>query len=298
MEISSRDVHEKQFHDAWRGYNQEEVDDFLDRVAEVLERVGRVNESLRMRVSELDRIVAKNRENEAVLKKTLVSAQKAAEDALSNAKARAEKLITEADERVKKANEEARERVKAANEEARERVQTAKEEARERVRAAEEEARTRAEDARKQHADKTRELESSIEQLTTYENELKQRLRAFLKDEIKTLDALSSKASIITRAEPDNSQPPGNHRAEPEEEPEQPEEAQQLRPPQHLHAAPATSYRERESARPSRQAGEPRQIHPEPVDDAPETVVRRRRPVEEPHSRRGIRGFFWGGDQG
>ena len=38
MDVSARNIHEKQFHDAWRGYSQEEVDDFLDRVAETLDR--------------------------------------------------------------------------------------------------------------------------------------------------------------------------------------------------------------------------------------------------------------------
>ena len=263
MDLSARDVHEKQFHDAWRGYNQEEVDDFLDKVAAVVDRLQRENDSLRSRISDLDQVVVKSREAESMLKKTLVSAQKAAEDALQTAKARAEQLIGEADERMKRANEEARER----------------------VRAAEEEARRKTEVAERKREEKTAELDSSIERLTAYEKELKKRLRAFLEDEIKTLDALNQKRVSTVQPKGDDQEPPDAR------------QAQQPRPSgQRLHAAPASSYRERESARPSpRQQPEPRGARPEPVDEMPEPAARRRRPAEDPqHRRGGLRGFFWG----
>jgi DivIVA domain-containing protein len=286
MDLTARDVHEKQFHDAWRGYNQEEVDDFLDKIAEALDRLRRENDSLRSRISDLDQVVATSRDTESMLKKTLVSAQKAAEDALQNAKARAEQLITEADERMQRANEEARERVRAAEEEARERVS-----------AAEEEARRKRADAERERAEKTRALDSSIDQLSTYESELKQRLRAFLEGEIKSLDELTEKQ----RSAPARSEPRPEPRPEPRAEPRQQQQSPQPAPSgQRLHAAPASSYREREAARPTpRQQPEPRTIRADSADEGPDPVVRRRRPPEETQPRRGgLRGFFWGGDQG
>ena len=268
MDLTAREVHEKQFHDAWRGYNQEEVDDFLDKIAEAIDRLRRENDSLRARISDLDQVVATSRDTESMLKKTLVSAQRAAEEALQTAKARAEQLITEADERVKRANEEARERVLAA----------------------EEEAKRRSADAEREHAQKTRALDSSIDQLSTYESELKQRLRAFLESEIKSLDALTEKQRSAARAE---------QRPDPRPEPRDSQQQEQPRPSgQRLHAAPASSYRERETARPvQRQQAEPRPVRPDSVEDPADPVVRRRRPAEETHPRRGLRGFFWGGDQ-
>jgi cell division initiation protein len=268
MDLTPREIHEKQFHDAWRGYNQEEVDDFLDKIAEAVERLRRENDSLRSRISDLDQVVAASRDTESMLKNTLVSAQRAAEEALQNAKARAEQLISAADERVQRANEEARQRVLAA----------------------EEEARRKSADAEREHAQKTRELDSSIDQLTTYEAELKQRLRAFLESEIKSLTALTDKEKPS----------PAPARSEPRPTQQQPDpQPQQSRPPaQRLHAAPATSYREREGARPvPRPQPEARPTRAEPFEDAADPVVRRRRPAEE-QPRRGLRGFFWGGDQG
>jgi cell division initiation protein len=284
MELTPRDIHEKQFHDAWRGYNQEEVDDFLDRVAESVERLHRENESLRKRISDLDQVVAHARETESMLKKTLVSAQKAAEDSLTTAKTRAEKLITEAEERVKKANEEARERVKAAEEEARERVKAATEEAKQRVKAAEEEAQRKSDEAKEKHEVKTKQLDSSIEKLVAYEAELKENLRSFLKKSIKALDELSSK-DLPAHQRPD---------LQPERVRPQPAPASS-NAPQRLHAAPASSYWESENARPpDRTQAEPRAARPDRIEEV-DPAMRRRRGADE-HPRRGIRGFFWGGE--
>ena len=261
MDLTARDVHEQQFHDAWRGYNQEEVDDFLDKLAEVLDRLRRENESLRSRIADLDQVVATSRDTEAMLKKTLVSAQKAAEEALNNAKARAEQLITEAEERVKNANEQARER----------------------VRTAEEEARRKSEEAERAHAEKTRALDSSIGELAAHEAELKKRLRAFLEEEIQSLDALTEQERS-PRAESSEVKAPQ----------EQPRPA-----PQRLHAAPAGTYREREAPRQAQRPQSEQRVPRADLDDAGEPMVRRRRPVaDEPHHRRGLRGFFWGGDEG
>jgi cell division initiation protein len=286
MELTPRDIHEKQFHDAWRGYNQEEVDDFLDRVAEAVERLHRENDSLRKRISDLDQVVAHARETESMLKKTLVSAQKAAEDSLTTAKTRAEKLITEAEERVKKANEEARERVKAAEEEARERVKAATEEAKQRVKAAEEEARRKSDEAKEKHEVKTKQLDSSIEKLVSYESELKENLRAFLKKSIKALDEIGNNKELPAHQRPD---------LQPERPRPQPEPADTNTPPQRLHASPASTYWERESVRPAeRQQAEPRPARADRMEET-DPVMRRRRGPEE-HPRRGIRGFFWGGE--
>ena len=54
MDVTPKDINEKQFSDAWRGYNQEEVDDFLDRVAEAVETTQRESEALRERNLELE----------------------------------------------------------------------------------------------------------------------------------------------------------------------------------------------------------------------------------------------------
>ncbi|MDQ4126028.1 MAG: DivIVA domain-containing protein, partial [Actinomycetota bacterium] len=168
MDLTARDIHEKQFHDAWRGYNQEEVDDFLDRVAEVLDRVQRENATLQARVTELDSAVAASRDTEEMLKKTLVSAQQAAEEAISTAKAKASDLITEAEERARRSIEEANERVQTA----------------------EAEARRKTLEAEREHERRRTELDANIERLQGLENELKQRIKGFLDQQAQALQGL------------------------------------------------------------------------------------------------------------
>lgn len=168
MDLTARDIHEKQFHDAWRGYNQEEVDDFLDRVAEVLDRVQRENATLQTRVNELDSAVSASRDTEEMLKKTLVSAQQAAEEAISTAKAKASDLITEAEDRARRSIEEANERVQNA----------------------EAEARRKTLEAEREHERRRAELDANIERLQGLENELKNRIKGFLDQQAQALQGL------------------------------------------------------------------------------------------------------------
>jgi cell division initiation protein len=168
MELSARDIHEKQFHDAWRGYNQEEVDDFLDRVAEVVDVMRRENAAFHNRVRELEQALTTSRETEEMLKKTLVSAQQAAEEAIAKAQEKANAMVSEAEERAKRVNEETRQRLSGTEAEIRRRML----------------------DADREHTVRKRELDGSIERLRSFEHELRGRLEAFLEQQVRSLEAL------------------------------------------------------------------------------------------------------------
>jgi cell division initiation protein len=168
MNVSSREVNEKQFRDAWRGYNQEEVDDFLDKVSETIDALQRENSSLRDRNHALEQSVATSREAEEMLKKTLVTAQRAAEEAIAKAKVKAEQLVTEAERRARGANEEARKVVEEAEDEARRKVLEVEQEA----------------------EGRHKQLDAAIEKLSAYQSELQDKLRSFLLEQQKGLDRL------------------------------------------------------------------------------------------------------------
>jgi cell division initiation protein len=168
MNVSSREINEKQFKDAWRGYNQEEVDDFLDKVSETIEALNRENTSLRDRNHALEQSVATSREAEEMLKKTLVTAQRAAEEAIAKAKTKAEQLVTEAERRARGANEEARKIVEKA----------------------EDEARGKALEIEQEGQSRRAELDDIIEKLSKYQTELQRKLKTFLTDQQKGLDRL------------------------------------------------------------------------------------------------------------
>ncbi|MEA2452543.1 MAG: cell division initiation protein [Actinomycetota bacterium] len=258
MDVSARNIHEKQFHDAWRGYNQEEVDDFLDRVAETVDRVLRENQSLQTRIRELDQAVSTSRDTEEMLKKTLMTAQRASEEAIASAKAKAEQLITEAEQRVGKANEEARARMSTL----------------------EEEMRRKTLDADRDHATKKRELDASIDRLRVFESELKQRLKLFMEQQLKAFEGLVDDRPRTT------SRPEGaaNASVSPAGATPRPQAAPVVSRPVSSEASPPGQL----TARPS--PSSPSQAQPVQASD-------QEAPPEEAETgapRRGLRGLFWG----
>ena len=225
MELTARDIHEKQFHDAWRGYNQEEVDDFLDRVAEVFDVTRRENAALQGRVHELEQALTTSRETEEMLKKTLVSAQQAAEEAIAKAQEKANAIVTEAEERATRTNEETRQRLSSTEAEIRRRML----------------------DADREHTVRRRELDASIDRLRSFEHELKTRLETFLQQQVQSLESLTESPPPDTgtdsrpEAERADTQTPGARRDT---------------------AAPAARP---EDARPERSPGAVRLDEPEPA---------------------------------
>ncbi|MDQ4143894.1 MAG: DivIVA domain-containing protein [Actinomycetota bacterium] len=168
MDVTPKDINEKQFRDAWRGYNQEEVDDFLDTVAEVLDNTQRENQGLRARNLELEQALSTTREAEEMLKKTLVTAQRAAEEAIAKAKAKAKQLVDEAEKRASGANEEARRIIEDA----------------------ESNAKRKTLDIERMAQNRRQELDAAIARLSAYQSELQAKLRLFLEEQQKNLDAL------------------------------------------------------------------------------------------------------------
>ena len=96
MDVSARDIEQVEFHDAWRGYNQTEVDDFLDQVVETVERLTRENDALRARLGEIESSAESARVSEETMKKTLLAAEQTARDTIAEARAEAERMLGEA----------------------------------------------------------------------------------------------------------------------------------------------------------------------------------------------------------
>jgi DivIVA domain-containing protein len=113
-----------------RGYDVAQVDDLLDRLADQVERTDRELDDLRRRLRESEARLASALETETVLKRTLVTAQDAAERALAEAREQADELRETAeraiDEQLARAREEARTLVTDAQREARSELETAR----------------------------------------------------------------------------------------------------------------------------------------------------------------------------
>lgn len=90
--LTPMDIHNKDFKRSFRGYNEEEIDDFLDQVVNDYEKLWRDNERLK---EELERAYKDNEQYQQLeknLKDTLLVAQKTAEEVTSNARKNAEAM--------------------------------------------------------------------------------------------------------------------------------------------------------------------------------------------------------------
>lgn len=90
--LTPMDIHNKDFKKSFRGYDADQVDDFLDQVVNDYERVFQENDQLKKDLA-LEKKAAKDYlAREQTIKDTLVMAQKTAEEVTRNAKERAEAL--------------------------------------------------------------------------------------------------------------------------------------------------------------------------------------------------------------
>ncbi len=100
--ITPSDIYNQDFKRAMLGgYDAREVDAFLERVADIVDRLLGQIRHLREKVDEQRATIDEYREVEKTLRSALVSSQKFSEDILASAKREAESLIEEA--RLKKA---------------------------------------------------------------------------------------------------------------------------------------------------------------------------------------------------
>jgi cell division initiation protein len=96
MNISPLEITKKEFKRSFRGYNEEEVRDFLEKVAQSYERIYKENLEFKEREKALEEKLNEYREMEATLKSALVLAEKTAQDVRKNAQKEGELIIKEA----------------------------------------------------------------------------------------------------------------------------------------------------------------------------------------------------------
>lgn len=98
MKLTPMDINNKEFKRGLRGYNPEEVDEFLDEVVENYEELYKDNSKLREKVASLTEQLEHYSKIENTIQNTLVLAQNAADQAKSSAEKEAELVIKNANE--------------------------------------------------------------------------------------------------------------------------------------------------------------------------------------------------------
>ena len=95
------DIRNRQFKKGFRGYNEDDVDLFMDKIVADFEKMYRDNNELKDRVNMFNERLESYSEMEKTLQSTLVIAQRTSEDIVTNARKEAELIIKESEEKRK-----------------------------------------------------------------------------------------------------------------------------------------------------------------------------------------------------
>ena len=90
--LTPMEIHNHQFKKGFRGYNENEVDDFLDRIVADFEKLLRDNERLKNQVNSNEKEIEQYRKLEKSLNETLMVAQRTADEVISSARKNADML--------------------------------------------------------------------------------------------------------------------------------------------------------------------------------------------------------------
>jgi cell division initiation protein len=97
QDLTPLEIQKQTFSRTIKGYNQDEVRAYLHLVAEEIERLVRENDRLSREVAVLREDLEDHSNRERILKDTLLSAQKVAEDLTTNARKDAELIVKDAE---------------------------------------------------------------------------------------------------------------------------------------------------------------------------------------------------------
>lgn len=97
MPLTPLDIHNKEFGYSFRGYNVDEVNEFLDQVIKDFETLIRENKSLDEKVRMAEEKLGHFVNLEETLSKSIIVAQSTAEEVKQNARKEAELIVKEAE---------------------------------------------------------------------------------------------------------------------------------------------------------------------------------------------------------
>lgn len=102
MKLTPMDINNKEFKKGFRGYNPDEVDEFLDEVVDNYEELYKENATLKEKLTNQNEKLEHYSKIETTIQNTLLLAQNAAEQAKNSAQKEAELLLKNANETAQK----------------------------------------------------------------------------------------------------------------------------------------------------------------------------------------------------
>ena len=110
--LTPLDIHNKEFKRSFRGYNEEAVDEFLDKVIKDYEQLYRENIEVKENLERLNSKLEHFQQMESTLHNTLIIAQETAEEVKLNAKKTTELMVKEAEIQAQRLVDEAANKVR------------------------------------------------------------------------------------------------------------------------------------------------------------------------------------------
>lgn len=98
--LTPLDIHNKEFKRAIRGYDADEVDEFLDEIIKDYEHLYKDNLNLKDQIDSFQENIARYRDLEDTLHNTMILAQQTAEEVKKNAEKEAELIIRNAKQKA------------------------------------------------------------------------------------------------------------------------------------------------------------------------------------------------------
>lgn len=102
MKLTSMEISNKDFKRSMRGYNEEEVEEFLYKIAEDYETLYKENSSFKEKISVLNEKVEHYSKIESTIQSTLILAQSAADQSKNNAQKEADIILKNANDAAQK----------------------------------------------------------------------------------------------------------------------------------------------------------------------------------------------------
>lgn len=104
--LTPLDIENQRFSKSLKGYNLDEVDDFLDQLTIDYEKLYKENNELRNKAESLEKDLEHYKSVEQTLQNTLIMAQQTADDIKTNAQSRADQIIRDAQSEARRATDE------------------------------------------------------------------------------------------------------------------------------------------------------------------------------------------------
>jgi cell division initiation protein len=170
MDISPRELRDTEIKEGFRGYHRDDVDELLERAASTIEGLSERVRQASERMADAQNSSARSRDAEETLQRTLILAQRTADEAIADAQKRARKMVDDAENRARTLVSEAETTSRRIAEEERHRIETEV----------------------RDLGGRRDQLKTDVEALEKFEGEYRQRLRSAIESELDSLGQFST----------------------------------------------------------------------------------------------------------